>query len=485
MKALHRVTRWRWRSSTCSKSNTSPGEPEQAEDALAVRWLDGNRPPVGQLEPNGHQEGEETKGDAPGHSYGPNQLIAEDQRHDEDSAGERLLSKQEELVRNSNKEEIQELCASLRQLHNDRRRSEEMAAARLKAVEGEKAALEVDIHAERAKTAMQQKTMHFLRQISIEAQSVETQLRNELQTLKNEKSQGTNGHSDTKEEKMRSGLARLVEKGLRKRVAVLEQSHRQQADEIRSLLTPLQVLQRNGGSHFDRILTIGNNQGVTLSALYDGNPDCTRLRADFLSAWRLNGLAIERIFRITVPADVRAKHDKYARSNRTVVQRFHGTSCRSTCNLVLDPKKASPCGLQLCNVCNICLQGFKLGKRSARFGRGVYFSSKPGKANAYAPGTEKKENGKRLRCMFVANVVKGSVFLTKKKGFDGGTYPPPGYKSVQAELTPIGAEKHRPTAQRSFRHSPRTAPKFQPKSRQAKRGQGQHNPYKEADRLPG
>ncbi|CAN0247860.1 unnamed protein product, partial [Ectocarpus sp. 13 AM-2016] len=196
-----------------------------------------------------------------------------------------------------------------------------------------------------------------------------------------------------------------------------------------------QVLERNGGSHFDSILTVGDSQGgnATLSALYDGNPDCTRLRADFLSAWKLNGLGIERIFRITVPADVRAKHDKYARSHRTVVQRFHGTSCRITCNLILDPKKASPCGLQLCNVCNICLQGFKLGKSSTRFGRGVYFGSKPAKSNAYARGTEKKENGKRLRCMFVADVVKGTVFLTKKKGFDGGTYPPPGYNSVQAQ----------------------------------------------------
>ncbi|CAM9185954.1 unnamed protein product [Ectocarpus sp. 4 AP-2014] len=433
MKALHRVTRWRWRSSKCSKSNTSPEEPEQPEDALAVRRVVGNCPPVGQLEPNGHQEGEETKVDPPGHSYGPKQLIAEGQLHGEDNADDGLLSEQEQSVRDSDKE-IQELRASLLQLHDDRRRSEEMAAARMKAVEGEKAALEVVIQAERAKTAMQQKTMHFLRQTSIEAQSVETRLRNELQTLKNEKSQGTNGHSD-KKEKMRSGLARLVEKDLRKRIVVLEHSNRQQVDEIRSLLTPQEVLQRNGGSHFDRILTVGNSQGgnATLSALYDGSPDCTRLRADFLSAWRLNGLAIERIFRITVPADVRAKHDKYARSHRTLVQRFHGTSCRSTCNLILDPKSASPCGLQLCNVCNICLQGFKLGKSSTRFGRGVYFSSRPAKSNAYAQGTEKKENGQRLRCMFVADVVKGTVFFTKKRGFDGGTYPPPGYNSVQAE----------------------------------------------------
>ncbi|CAN0349772.1 unnamed protein product, partial [Ectocarpus sp. 13 AM-2016] len=236
MKALHRVTRWRWRSSKCLKSNTSPEEPEQVEDTL-----DGNCPAVGQLEPNGHQEGEETKIDPPGHSYGSKQLIAKEQTHGEDNADERLLSKQEELVRDSDKEEIQELRASLLQLHDDGRRSEDMAAARLKAFEGEKAALEVAVRAERAKTAMQQKTMHFLRQISIEAQSAETQLRHKLQTLKNEQSQGTNGHSDTKKEKIRSGLARLVEKDLRKQVAGLELANRLQEGEIRSLLTQLQV----------------------------------------------------------------------------------------------------------------------------------------------------------------------------------------------------------------------------------------------------
>ncbi|CAM9670459.1 unnamed protein product [Ectocarpus fasciculatus] len=342
----------------------------------------------------------------------------------------------EPVVRASDEAEIQELHASLLQLHDDLQRNDEMAAARLKAVEDERAALGVALRAERAKTAMQQKTMYFVRQISIEAKSVETQLRNELEKLKNERSQG-NRHSQTKEEKIRSGLARLVEKDLRKQVAMLEQSNRQQANEIRSLVTQLQVLQQNEGAHVDSALTVGNSQGVhaTLSALCDGHPDFPRLRADFLSAWGLNGLAIERVFRITVPEDVREKHASYVRSHRTVVQSFHGTSCRSTCNLTLDPKKAAPCGLKLCNVCNICLQGFKLGRTRRRFGRGVYFSSKPAKANAYAQGTEKKVNGRRLRCMFAADVVKGTVFVTEKKGFDGGTYPPPGYNSVEAEGT--------------------------------------------------
>lgn len=68
---------------------------------------------------------------------------------------------------------------------------------------------------------------------------MEIQLRNELETLQNEKRQ-RNGHSQTKE-KIRSGLARLVEKDLRKQLVMLEQSNRQKTDEIRSLSTQLKV----------------------------------------------------------------------------------------------------------------------------------------------------------------------------------------------------------------------------------------------------
>lgn len=57
-------------------------------------------------------------------------------------------------MRTSDKEEIQELRASLLQLHNDSKRNDEIAAARLNAIEGEKATLEAALRLERAKTAM-------------------------------------------------------------------------------------------------------------------------------------------------------------------------------------------------------------------------------------------------------------------------------------------------------------------------------------------
>ncbi|CBJ27717.1 conserved unknown protein [Ectocarpus siliculosus] len=330
---------------------------------------------------------------------------------------------------------IQELHASLLKLHDNLRRSEEMAAARLKAVEDEKAALEVALREERAKTAMQEKTMHFLRQTNIQAQSVEIELRNQMETLQKEKK--SQGLSHTKEQKIRSGLARLVENDLQKQVATLAQLRREQVDEIRSLSIQLQGLEVNRVPLIGGLITVLSSQGAsaTFTSLGNAHPDCSRLRADFYPGWEApGGVAIVRMFRITVPAGVRQKHLNYARRLGNVVQRFHGTSCRSACNFILDPKNAAPCGQQGCNLCNICLQGFKLGKTSTRFGPGVYFSKAATKASSYALGTEKKENGKKLRSIFVAEVAKGRAYITKKKGFDASRYPPVGHDSVQGEV---------------------------------------------------
>ncbi|CAN0378170.1 unnamed protein product, partial [Ectocarpus sp. 8 AP-2014] len=330
------------------------------------------------------------------------------------------------------KSQVEELRATSLQLEGDLQRNEKMAVARLKAVEDGKAALEVALGAEIANTAMQQEKMsqaeNEVRATSLQlkdelqrneselcatllqlkddlqrnekmavarlkaAQSVEVELRNQVEMLKEKMSQAAeDGQRQTKEEKIRSGVARLIEKDLRKQVATLEQSRMQQADEIRRLLT--QVLQQNEEPHIDSVVTFGRAQGsnATASALGDGHPDCPRLHADFYPGWEAPvGVAVVGIFRITVPASVRDKHLSYVRSHGNVVQRFHGTSCRSACNFILDPKKAAPCGLQDCKVCNICLQGFKIGKSSTRYGRGVYFSKLATKANSYAGGSEKK-----------------------------------------------------------------------------------------------
>ncbi|CAM9635754.1 unnamed protein product [Ectocarpus fasciculatus] len=442
MKAWHRITHWRWRSSKWSKAKT-PSEglaqveeettPGQGTTPGQVHELEGIFARVGLVHPNGNREEDGTKIDPPLQSHGSKESTGEVY------ADERLLGKQEQqLLRTGDKEEmIQELRASLLTVHDNLRRNDAMAAARLKAVEDEKVALEVALREERAKTAMQQKTMHCLRQTNIQAQSVEIELRNQVETLRKEmKSQG---HSHTKEEKIRSGLARLVENDLQKQVAMLTQSRRQQADEIGSLLTQLQGLEGNRVPLSGGLITVMSSQGVsaTFSSLGNAHPDCSRLRADFYPGWEApGGVAIVRIFRITVPESVRQRHLNYVRRFGNVVQRFHGTSCRSACNFILDPKKAAPCAQQGCNLCNICLQGFKLGKTSTRFGPGVYFSKDATKASSYALGTEKKENGKKLRCIFVADVAKGRAFVTKKKGFDSinSRYPPVGHNSVQGEV---------------------------------------------------
>ncbi|CAN0048306.1 unnamed protein product [Ectocarpus fasciculatus] len=252
------------------------------------------------------------------------------------------LRNQVEMLKKEKSQAETELRATLLKLKDDLQRNEKMAMTRLKVVEDEKAALEVALGAEKANTSMQQKTMDTLRGKSIEAQSVEMELRNQVEMLKKERSQAAengqrqtkeekirsglarlvekelreqvetlkkeksqaaeNGQRQTKEEKIRSGLARLVEKDLRNQVATLEQSRRQQADENRSLLTQLQVLQ-NEERHIDCAVTFGRTQGsnATASALGDGHPDCRRLRVDFFPGWEAPvGVAIVRIFKITV-----------------------------------------------------------------------------------------------------------------------------------------------------------------------------------------
>ncbi|CAB1099499.1 unnamed protein product [Ectocarpus sp. CCAP 1310/34] len=359
MKAWQRMTHWRWCSSKWSTAKTPPQEgsaqaeeettpPAKAAAAHMILFageLGGILPRVGQVQPDGNGEEEKTKVDPSRQSYGPKESPGED------PVDERLLRKHEGLVRTGNEEEmIEGLHVSLLKLHDIPRRSEEMAAARLKAVEDEKAAFEVAKREEKAKTTMQEKTMHFLRRTNIQAQSVEMSC-----------------------EIRWSGLALLVEKNLRKQVATLTQSLSQQAGEIRSLSTQLQGLEVNKVPLIGGLITVLSSQGASATFIPLGiaHPDCTRLRADFYP------------------------------------------------------------GLQ---PCDICLQGFKLGKTSTRFGPGVYFSKSATKASSYALGTEEKENGNKLRCISVADVAKGRAYITKKKGFDASRYPPVGHDSVQGEV---------------------------------------------------
>lgn len=61
--------------------------------------------------------------------------------------------------------------------------------------------------------------------------------------------------------------------------------------------------------------------------------------------------------------------------------------------------QGGPCGEATCNVCSICMNGFKLlgnvgntarlTNFNLRYGQGLYFSSVAGKANDYASLSEK------------------------------------------------------------------------------------------------
>ncbi|CAM9262171.1 unnamed protein product [Scytosiphon promiscuus] len=147
---------------------------------------------------------------------------------------------------------------------------------------------------------------------------------------------------------------------------------------------------------------------------------------------------------VQVPTDVYRKTEAYKRDKGNVRRRFHGTSCSAQCSFFVD-LKGKPCGLKECNVCSICTHGFcilgNVGETARRtnfglrYGEGLYFSSVSGKANDYAGRSEKVDGGgKRLRCVFVANVAAGKTYNTTQGSLQHSTCPPVGYDSVVAEV---------------------------------------------------
>ncbi len=61
----------------------------------------------------------------------------------------------------------------------------------------------------------------------------------------------------------------------------------------------------------------------------------------------------------------------------------------SSCLKCVESMQGKPCGGKECNVCSICSHGFLLKGTGGLFGKGLYFSSQPDKANAYAQPSEK------------------------------------------------------------------------------------------------
>ncbi|CAM9472315.1 unnamed protein product [Ectocarpus sp. 13 AM-2016] len=211
-----------------------------------------------------------------------------------------------------------------------------------------------------------------------------------------------------------------------------------------------QTLGTNGDAYVERIFH-GGTTGTTdfkLCVLSKANPYYPSLTDQFANKWvkpePVGGVSVEKIFTVEVPADVRRKTKSYEKTVGNVRRRFHGTSCSTKCNFFVD-LKGNPCSDKDCNVCSICTHGFTLQgnvggtarrtKLSLRYGEGLYFSSVSGKANDYADLSEKTDsNGRRLRCMFVANVAAGKAFKTHRTSLQQNECPPAGYDSVVGEV---------------------------------------------------
>ncbi|CBN80081.1 conserved unknown protein [Ectocarpus siliculosus] len=192
----------------------------------------------------------------------------------------------------------------------------------------------------------------------------------------------------------------------------------------------------------------GGTTGATdfvLSALSKAHPQYPSLCHQFVSKWLKPGVPrVLRILEVKVPDDIYQKTVCYKKAKGNVRRRFHGTSCSAQCNFFVD-LKGNPCSSKACNVCNICTHGFVLrdnvrgtARRAnyrRRYGEGLYFSSVSGKSNDYAQQSEKVgSDGKKVRCMFVANVTAGNAYLTQQGSLGQDMCPPAGYDSVVGEV---------------------------------------------------
>jgi hypothetical protein len=120
-----------------------------------------------------------------------------------------------------------------------------------------------------------------------------------------------------------------------------------------------------------------------------------------------------------------------------VVRRFHGTS--SLCGVGINVGD-SPCSSSECAVCGILTIGFDTNhagsgavggqQRHLRYGKGIYSSATPGKANDYAAESERVHAGKKYRTQFVVSVAAGRVFKTRAGDLDLKTMPPLDSKGV-------------------------------------------------------
>ncbi|KAJ6544999.1 hypothetical protein DFH09DRAFT_1509327 [Mycena vulgaris] len=114
------------------------------------------------------------------------------------------------------------------------------------------------------------------------------------------------------------------------------------------------------------------------------------VRAQFLSEWDCPNTAppkVEKVYQISVPRDIRARHNVYRANQRATeeIRVFHSSQC--ICDL--GTKTATLCNFKSCGICCIVRSsfhefGFGETFNNGRFGEGIYSYRNPSLADVHA-----------------------------------------------------------------------------------------------------
>ncbi|KAJ7755526.1 hypothetical protein B0H16DRAFT_1828819 [Mycena metata] len=130
--------------------------------------------------------------------------------------------------------------------------------------------------------------------------------------------------------------------------------------------------------------------GSRLKELSVGSASFADVRAQFLSEWESPNAArprIDKVYQVSVPRDVRARHNAYRANQRATeeIRVFHSAQC--ICDL--GTKTASLCTFKSCGICCIVKSSFHefaFGEHfnNGRFGEGVYSYRNPSLADVHS-----------------------------------------------------------------------------------------------------
>ncbi|KAJ7168651.1 hypothetical protein C8R46DRAFT_1162942 [Mycena filopes] len=156
--------------------------------------------------------------------------------------------------------------------------------------------------------------------------------------------------------------------------------------------------------------------GPRLRELSVGGKSFTDVRAQFLSEWDSPNAArprIDKVYQVSVPRDIRARHNAYRASQRAAeeIRVFHSAQC--ICDL--GTKTPTLCTFKSCGICCIVKSSFHefaFGEKfnNGRFGEGIYSYRNPSLADVHATSATSTP----FRVMIACDVAVESDFETRQ-----------------------------------------------------------------------